>query len=116
MEPDVGPNRPAGQSTHVLVTTSPYRPAAQDGTGVEVFDPGGHTYPGAHGPLHAGLVSPTLSPYTPAGHSRHTPDPIVPYRPMGHSCAVEDVDPAGHAYPAVQLPLQVGDVWPPVAP
>jgi hypothetical protein len=83
---------------------------------VEELDPGGHTYPGAHGPLHAGLVSPTLSPYTPAGQLRQTADPVNPYRPTGHSCAVEEVDPAGQAYPAVQLPLHDEATCPPVAP
>ncbi len=101
---------------HVLVVVSPYHPAGQDGAGVEVLEPGVHTYPAAHGPVHAGEVRPTLFPYTPAGHSEHTPEPATLYRPMGRCCAVGVVDPAGQAYPAVQLPLHVGDVWPAVAP
>jgi hypothetical protein len=38
------------------------------------------------------------------------------YVPAGHSCAVALVDPAGHAYPAVQLPEQAAVVRPEVSP
>ena len=36
-------------------------------------------------------------------------DPALLYVPAGHSTAVGDVDPAGHAYPAVHDPLHDDD-------
>jgi hypothetical protein len=74
------------------------------------LDPGGQMYPAAHGPLQAGVVRPTLSPYVPTGHSTQLADPAVLYRPTGHSTAVGDVEPAGQAYPAVQFPTHAVDV------
>ena len=76
------------------------------------MDPGGQTKPSAHGPLHAGVLRPTLSPYVPPGQLVHVPAPAKLYCPMGHNCTVGEVDPMGHAYPAVQWPVHVGDVSP----
>ena len=46
----------------------------------------------------------------------HTAAPAVAKVPVGHSIAVGDVDPGGHAYPAVQLPVQAAVTRPVAAP
>ena len=48
-----------------------------------------------------------MLPYRPAAQATHDPAPDNEYWPAGHNDAVEFVDPAGHAYPALQLPLQL---------
>jgi hypothetical protein len=52
----------------------------------------------------------------PAGHAVHKPAPLKLYCPALHTAAVGLTDPATHAYPAVQLPLQDALVRPDVAP
>ena len=52
----------------------------------------------------------------PGGQAVQTPAPAREYHPKGHCTEVADVDPAGHAYPAVQLPLQTTLVRPWVDP
>jgi hypothetical protein len=49
-------------------------------------------------------------PKVPAGHSEHTAAPPVEYRPGMHGDTVATVDPAGHAYPALQSPLHAAVV------
>jgi hypothetical protein len=51
-------------------------------------------------------------PYSPAAQSVHSPAPLTLYRPAGHTAAVALVDPATHAYPALQLASQEGVVSP----
>ncbi len=80
------------------------------------MDPAAHAYPATQLPVHPAVVSPAVDPYSPATHSVHTPDPPTLYLPGAHSDVVGLVDPAGHAYPAVQFPLQAGVVRPEVAP
>ena len=63
--------------------------------------------PAGHWPLQLALVSPLMLPYRPAAQATHDPVPDNEYWPAGHNDAVEFVDPAGHAYPALQLPLQL---------
>jgi hypothetical protein len=46
----------------------------------------------------------------------HTPAPASEYVPAGHIDAVALVDPATHANPATQLPLQLADDIAAVAP
>jgi hypothetical protein len=79
-------------------------------------DPVAHAYPATQLPVHPAVVSPAVDPYSPATHSVHTPDPPTLYLPGAHSDVVGLVDPAGHAYPAVQFPLHAGVVRPEVAP
>ncbi len=101
-----------------------------------LVDPLGHAYPEVHAPVHVAAVSAVLEPYSPAGHSplqagvvraaeapkvpsgqsAHTPAPLSLYLPGGHCTAVALVDPAGHEYPAVQLPLHWVVFNPLVAP
>jgi hypothetical protein len=45
------------------------------------------------------------APNRPAAHMAHDPAPERLYCPAGHGDVVALVDPAGHAYPAVQSPL-----------
>ncbi len=53
-----------------------------------------------------------MAPYRPPGQSLHVAAPDKLKRPAEHGDVVGLTDPGGHAYPAVQLPLQAGDVWP----
>ena len=65
-------------------------------------------------------MTPLVAPYWPEGHAKHTTAPPRLYLPAEHVTAVDDVDPGGHTYPAVQLPEQPGvdsaDVAPKVPP
>jgi hypothetical protein len=99
-------------------------------------EPAGHANPALHGPEHAELDRPATAPYWPAGHGPlhdalppaaenpnrpaaqfvHTAAPLVLYLPAGHVWAVADVDPAGHAYPAVHIPEHDAVVSPDVDP
>ena len=72
--------------------------------------------PAAHSPLHAEEVRPWVPPKVPAGHCVHNAVPPTLYWPVLHMSAVLFVEPAGHAYPAEQAPLQVGTVNPDDAP
>ncbi len=58
------------------------------------------------------MVMASVAPYRPPGQSLHVAAPGKLKRPAGHTDVVGLTDPAGHAYPAVQLPLQAEDVWP----
>ncbi len=46
----------------------------------------------------------------------HTPAPTKLYFPAKQAVASGDVDPAGHAYPALQGPVQAGEMSPDVDP
>ena len=65
--------------------------------------------PGLHSPLHSAVGIAGAAPYCPARQTAHTADPARLYRPAGHVVAVLEFEPAGQVYPAVQLPLQLGD-------
>ena len=98
--------------------------------------PAAHAYPALQFPLHADVVTPLTEPYVPPGQTPlhtddvrpavdpyspalqfvHTPDPATLYFPEGHTPCVGLVDPAGHAYPALQLPLQPAAVKADTAP
>ncbi len=71
-------------------------------------DPIGQKYPAVHVPVHADETNAAEAPNLPSAHGSHTPAPAKLYVPGGHWTAVADVLPAGHAYPAVQFPLQAG--------
>jgi hypothetical protein len=64
--------------------------------------------PGAQGPLQAGEASPVALPKRPWGQLMQEAEPEGAYVPTAHSCVVGDVEFAGHAYPAEQLPEQAG--------
>ena len=66
--------------------------------------------------MHAGVPSIAVAPYRPAAQSTHAPAPLSLNLPAGQGAAVGLVDPGTQAYPAVQLPEQVGAVAPAVAP
>ena len=83
---------------------------------VELVDPATQAYPAVHAPLHADVVSAGTAPNDPAGQITHTAAPAKLYRPAGQMAAVELVDPAMHAYPAVHAFTHVGRVWPPTSP
>ncbi len=54
-------------------------------------------------PLHADVFIAAEAPNRPAAHTMHDDAPELLYCPAGHGDST--VDPAGHAYPAVQFPL-----------
>jgi hypothetical protein len=56
------------------------------------------------------------APYRPALQLLHEPAPVKLYRPVGHTAAVALVDPATHAYPALQLASHMGVVSPDMDP
>jgi hypothetical protein len=53
------------------------------------------------------VVAPTVVPYRPALHKVHAAATAVLYRPAVHLFNVALVEPAGHAKPAEQFPVQV---------
>ncbi len=121
--PCTAPKRPAAQSVHAAAPAKEYLPDVQMAE-LEKRDPGGQKYPeshapthwlvvwapvspyrpGAHCPLQAAVVRPAVDPNRPAAQSVQVLAPARAYCPAAHCTAVGDVDPAGHAYPAVQLP------------
>ena len=103
------PKRPTGQGRHAPNPPSLYVPTVHM-TNVALVDAGGQAKPGAQVPLQFAVTRPDALPYRPALQSVHTPMPPTLYVPAGHSIAVALVDPAGHAYPGLQLPLHIDDV------
>ncbi len=55
------------------------------------------------------LTAASTVPNSPAAQLVHVPAPLALYVPRGHCTAVPLVDPAGHAYPAVHVPLHIDD-------
>ncbi len=104
------PKRPAGHGVHPAAPGPLYCPAWHS-TAVALVDPAGHACPAAQSPVHVGRATPEVLPNDPPGHGVHPAAPGPLYWPAGHSTAVALVDPAGQAYPAVQLPLHT-DVAP----
>jgi hypothetical protein len=80
------------------------------------MNPATHAYPATQLPEHPAVPSPTMDPYSPATHDVHVPDPPTLYLPATQIEAVGLVDPAAHAYPALQFPLHAGVVRPEVVP
>ena len=87
----------AVQEATVRPLDDPYRPASQ-------------------GPLQSVVGMADTAPYRPALQFVHSPAPERLYFPAGHMAAVALVDPAMHANPAVQFPLQVDTESPLMAP
>jgi hypothetical protein len=105
---DALPNRPAAQALQVPAPGRECVPAGHT-VAVALVDPAGHAYPALQVPLHRAVLNPTAVTLNqvPAGQSVHDPAPARLYWPAGQINAVALVDSAAHAYPAVQLPLQV---------
>ncbi len=57
--------------------------------------------------MHDDSVMRLVPPYLPPGHRMHVDALAAEYVPAGHGTWVAVVDPAGHAYPAVQAPVHV---------
>jgi hypothetical protein len=92
-------------------------PARQGPVHPDTVTPGKLPYlPGSHGAVQEGEVRPLLPPYCPAGQSLQAPAPTREYLPGPHRDVVGVTDPAGHAYPAVQLSTQEGRVAPGASP
>jgi len=113
--PDVAPYSPALQFVHNPAPDKLYVPAGHTDT-VALVDPATHAYPALQLPLQLADVRPADAPYRPVGHIVHDPAPGKLYSPAPHIDAVAFVDPAGHAYPAMQFPLHTDVVSPCVAP
>jgi hypothetical protein len=75
-------------------------------------DPAGHAYPAAQSPLHEDEFIPRTSPNFPPGQLEQSAALAKLYRPTAQINAVALVELTGHAYPALQGPLQRGDVAP----
>ncbi len=96
---------------------APYRPAGQGPLHAAVVRPGDAPYkPTGHDAVHNADVSPELTPYKPAPHKVHDAAPPRLYVPGPHKSAEALVEPAGHANPGAQLPLQAADVRPAIDP
>jgi hypothetical protein len=111
----VPPYRPTPQSVHTPAPAREYLPSGHSNA-VAVDDPAAHAYPAAQFPVHVATAIAVVPPKRPAGHREHDPSPTRLYRPVGHVNAVALVDPAAHAYPAVQFAVQVDTVRPAVDP
>jgi hypothetical protein len=111
----VSPYRPALQLVHTPAPPTLNLPSGHISADA-LADPGTQKYPAVQLPLHAADGRPAVAPYVPAGHALHAPAPPTLYRPAAHISAVALVDPAGQAYPALQLPLQPALAIPLTAP
>ena len=104
-----------GDSVHVLVTVVDtdsvlVTDAVKDADGVvHTTLPAAEYWPAPQLPLQAAAVKPGLLPYRPALQLVHIPAPPSEYWPAGQMDAVGVVDPAGQAYPALQMPVH--DDW-----
>jgi hypothetical protein len=108
---------PALQLVHTVAPETEYVPGGHWApAGDASVDPGGHRYPALHGPSQLGLVRPVPDPYRPMGQLLHAPAPSRLYCPGVQGTAEGDVDPAGQALPALQLPEQADDGRAEVAP
>jgi hypothetical protein len=81
---------------------------------VALVDPGAHAYPAVQFPLQEAVFKPAVVALNqvPGGQLLHDPAPAWLYCPAGQMDAVALVDPTGHAYPAVQFPLQTAVLKP----
>ncbi len=133
--PGAAPYRPAAHNVHDAAPARLYLPAAQTDA-VALVDPAAQACPAVQLPLHVGDDRPGTAPYRPAAHaavhaadvspvpfpnrpggqSTHSPAPDRLYWPTPHIDAVGLVDPAAHAYPALQFPLHVSIDMPVVDP
>ena len=113
--PVLAPYVPALQFVHVPAPAKLYLPTGHM-TAVELVLPDGQAYPAVQLPEQAAVGRPAVAPYSPAAHAVHVPDPDKLKAPGGHCSAVELVEPAGHAYPAVQFPSHDAFVSPREAP
>jgi hypothetical protein len=93
---------PAGHAVHAGAAARLYWPAGHRAGAV---DPAGQAYPAGQAPAHVDNDKPMMSLKVPPAHSTQAAAPAKLYRPAGQMKAVALVDPTGHAYPAVQLPL-----------
>jgi hypothetical protein len=105
-KPIVDPYRPAAQSVHTPDPDTLYFPTGHTAAVADV-DAGTQKYPALQLPLHPALDRPLVPPYSPAAQSAHDPHPDSEYRPGEQMDAEGLVDPAAHAYPALQLAVQL---------
>lgn len=105
--PEVVPYVPAG---HRVQDPEPAREYEPKGHAVALgdVDPGPHTYPALQLPEQTLLDRATTAPKVPAGQRLQAVAPLRLYFPRGHCTANGDVLPPGHAYPALQGPVQLG--------
>jgi hypothetical protein len=109
------PNRPAGHSVHSAAPAKLYCPAGHANC-VDAVEPTGQEYPAVQFPVHIGDGLAVVAPKVPARHGVHALTPLTLYVPAGQAIAVDDADPAVHAYPAVQMPLHAADNRPDADP
>ena len=85
-------------------------------TAVPFVEPAGHANPAAQGPVQLAVIAPGTEPYRPAAQELHSPLPPALYVPTGHNDTIEEIEPAGQAYPALQGPEHADDTIPAVDP
>jgi hypothetical protein len=79
---------------------------------VALVDPAPQAYPAVQLPEQAAVTRAVVAPNFPAGHWVHADAPAREYWPAGQMEVVAEVDPAGHACPAEQLPVHDAEVSP----
>jgi hypothetical protein len=103
---------PAGHAVHTAAAAWLYWPV---GHGVGTMDPAGQACPAGQIPAQDDDERPMTSLKVPPAQSAQAAAPAKLYRPAGQIEAVALVDPARHAYPAVQFPLHTDEFNPTVA-
>ncbi len=122
LRPTVPPNRPGAQgplqadeASPVVLPKRPWGQLMQEAEPEGAYVPvrhscvvgdvelSGHAYPAEQLPEQAGVDSVVVLPKVPPGHTKQVARPGVLYVPGRHGNTVLEVDPTGHAYPAVQL-------------
>jgi hypothetical protein len=101
--PGVLPNLPTIHKAHDPAPAGLYEPAGHRAA-VALVAPSGHAYPGVHTPSHA-TARPASPAHVPARQLVQASAPASLYCPAGHRNTVALGEPAGHAYPALQLLL-----------
>ena len=113
LAPAEGENLPAVQLVQEGAPAREYLPAGHS-AGVAV--PKGHSYPSGHRPVQAATGRALVAPKRPAAQAVHAEAPAREYEPAAHGTSVALVEPAAHAKPAWQGPVQALTASPAVAP
>jgi hypothetical protein len=100
-----GHDFPAAHPEQELAPALEYSPVGHSDI-VALVDPATQKYPALQLPLHTAVAKTAVEPKRPGGQRLHAPALPRLYRPALQGSTVGEVEPAGHAYPAVQFPMQ----------